>query len=315
MSTADGPDQFSHATVSVAIPVYNGEQYVGEAIASVTAQTRSPDEFLVMDNCSTDRTREIATSALGADHVRTSEVNLGAVANFNRAVEQATGTYFAWLAADDRLEPRFVEMCLHALQTHPDAAACLTAIQFLDPDGARLGVQRDPELASADARTRLRSFLNRPRWTETYCLYRRDVLLTSPMFQPEYGADVLLEWWFLLRAPFVVLDEPLVEYRTYPVKTAEATAEGLIPGSGGRRWLMTRMWRSLWREAAADGVDRQVTRTARRELVRALWHRYWIKHIVWDFYLVAGDLVRWPRKRLVRVRRSPNAGDEGKSTT
>ena len=98
-----------------------------------------------------------------------------------------------------------------------------------------LGVQRDPELASADARTRLRSFLNRPRWTEVYCLYRRDVLLTSPMFQPEYGADVLLTWWFLLRAPLVVIDEPLVEYRTYPVKSADATAESLNPTATRRQ--------------------------------------------------------------------------------
>jgi hypothetical protein len=78
---------------------------------------------------------------------------------------------------------------------------------------------------------------------------------------------------------------------------------------------MTGLWRSLWRQAAADGVDPRVTRTARRELVRALWHRYWIKHVVWDFYLVAGDLVRWLRRRLVRVRRSPDGRDEGKSTT
>ena len=116
------------------------------------------------------------------------------------------------------------------------------------PTGELLGVQRDPDLAAADARTRLRSFLNRPRWTEVYCLYRRDALLASPGFQPEYGADVLLTWWFLLRSPLVVLDEPLVEYRTYPVKTADATAESLNPAATRRRWLMTRLWLSLWRQ-------------------------------------------------------------------
>jgi len=302
-------------SVSVAIPVYNGEQYVGEAIASVQDQTRAPDECLVLDNCSTDRTVEIATGALGAAAVRTSEVNLGAVANFNRAVDEATGTWFAWLGADDRLAPGFVERCLDAALTVPGAVACLPAVQFIDPDGERLGVQRDPDLAAADVRTRLRSFLNRPRWTEVYCLYRRDALLASPVFQPEYGADVLLTWWFLLRSPLVVLDEPLVEYRTYPVKTADATAESLNPTATRRRWLMTGLWRSLWRQAAGDGVDRRATRTARRELVRCLWHRQWIKHIAWDCSLIAGDLVRGPRRRLARVRRSPNARDEGKSTT
>jgi glycosyltransferase involved in cell wall biosynthesis len=307
-------DQDAGVSVSVAIPVYNGEPYVGEAIASVQGQTRAPEELLVLDNCSTDRTAEIAAAALGPAAVRTNEVNLGAVANFNRAVDEATGTWFAWLGADDRLAPRFVERCLEAVRAVPDAVACLPAIQFIDPDGEHLGVQRDPDLASADARARLRSFLNRPRWTEVYCLYRREALLASPGFQPEYGADVLLTWWFLLRSPLVVLDEPLVEYRTYPVKTADATAESLNPAATRRRWLMTHLWLSLWRQSAGDGVDRRVTRTARRELVRCLWHRQWLKHIAWDYYLVAGDLVRGPRRRLAMVR-SPNGRDDGKSTT
>jgi glycosyltransferase involved in cell wall biosynthesis len=279
----------AHGTsVTVAIPVYNGQDYLGEAMDSVDGQTRPPEEFLVFDNCSTDDTRDIAAARVGEAQVRTSETNLGAVSNFNRAVEGATGDYFAWLGADDRL----VERTLEALSAAPDAAACLPAIQFIDPDGQPLGIQRDPELASADPRTRLRSFLNRPRWTEVYCLYRREALLSSPMFQPEYGADVLLTWWFLLRAPLLVLDEPLVEYRTYPVKTADATAESLNPTAVRRRWLMTNLWRSLWRQAGSPGVDRRVTRTARRELVRCLWHRQWLKHIAWDFYLVAGDLRR-----------------------
>lgn len=286
--------------MSIAIPVYNGEDYLGEAIGSVEQQTRAPDELLVFDNSSTDATYDIARARVGEAQVRRSETNLGAVGNFNRAVEGATGEYFAWLGADDRLAPGFVERSLEALRARPEAAACLPAIQFIDPDGARLGVQRDPELASADARTRLRSFLNRPRWTEVYCLYRRDVLLTSPMFQPEYGADVLLTWWFLLRAPLVVIDEPLVEYRTYPVKSADATAESLNPTATRRRWLMTHLWHSLWRQAGAPGVDRRVTRTARRELVRCLWHRQWLKHVAWDFYLVGGDLTRRRRRRAPR---------------
>ena len=71
-----------------------------------------------MDNASTDQTREIAESMLpGA--VRTAETNLGAVANFNRAVEEASGEYFAWLAADDLLAPAFLERALPALEAVP----------------------------------------------------------------------------------------------------------------------------------------------------------------------------------------------------
>ena len=101
----DGPRRHStyqnRVPLPIAIPVFNGERYLRESWASALAQTRPADEVLVMDNASTGTgTREIAESLLpGA--VRTAETNLGAVANFNRAVEEASGGRFAWLAADD----------------------------------------------------------------------------------------------------------------------------------------------------------------------------------------------------------------------
>ena len=48
--------------ISVIIPVYNGERYLGEAIASVQAQTYRPLEIIVIDDGSTDRSGEVATS-------------------------------------------------------------------------------------------------------------------------------------------------------------------------------------------------------------------------------------------------------------
>ncbi len=286
-------------TVSVAIPVYNGEDYLAEALTSVASQTRPPDEILVFDNASTDRSRAIAAEHLPETSLRPSSANVGAVVNFNRAVRECTGEYFAWLAADDRLAPKFVELTSAALHAS-EASVCLPAIQYIDPKGEKLSIQTGHDLASPDVRKRLRSYLRRPRWTEVYGLYRRSSLLESPMFRDEFGADVLLTWWFLLREPLLVLDEPLVEYRRYPEKSADATVESLNPNALRRRWLMTSLWVNLWREAAGQGVERSVMRLARRELVRALFHRHWIHHIAWDLYLVAGDarrrfLVRTPR--------------------
>jgi glycosyltransferase involved in cell wall biosynthesis len=284
-------------TVSVAIPVYNGEKYLAEALASVQAQTVQPTERLVFDNCSTDGTREIAAASFGPDAVRTTERNVGAVANFNRAVHESTGTFFAWLAADDRLSPTFVERARAALEAHPEAPACLPAIQFIDPAGAPGGLQTDLALGSADPVERLRSFLRRPRWTESYCLYRREALLGSPMFRDAWGADVLLTWWFLLRGPLLVLDEPLYEYRLYPVKSAVETAEGLNPHAAVQQWRMTRLWLELRRSTYDAGVDRRVARAARRELRTALFTRHWLKHVVWDGWLQAQALpgLGWTR--------------------
>ncbi|MEO5852616.1 MAG: glycosyltransferase family 2 protein [Nocardioides sp.] len=286
--------------MTIAIPVYNGETYLREALASVADQTMPADEVLVFDNASTDRTRAIAAEVIPDSAIRTNETNRGAAANFNRAVAGSTGTYFAWLGADDRLAPEFIERCSLALDVAPEAGACLTAIQFIDPRGQPQGLQSDSALASRDARVRLRSFLRRPRWTEVYCLYRREALLASPRFTNQYGADVLLTWWFLLRDPLLVLEEPLLEYRVYPVKTAEGTARSLNPEARRPRWLMTSLWGALWRETKSGGVDARVARAARSELRRCLVHRHWLHHIAWDFYLIAGDLlgaIRRPRRQ------------------
>jgi glycosyltransferase involved in cell wall biosynthesis len=271
--------------VTVAVPVYNGERYLAEALASVLHQTTPPDELLIFDNCSTDRTREIAES-LAPGALRRSAENVGAVSNFNRSVTESTGRYFAWLAADDRLQASFIERCVEALDAAPEAPACLSGVQFIDVEGQPVDRQHDPALRSTDARERLRSFLRRPRWTEVFCLYRRSALLASPMFRDEWGADVILTWWFLLRGPLVVLDEPLLDYRVYPTKKVEEVLETLNPRAATAQWRMLGLWRSLWRETTASDVPAPTARRARRELLSCLLHRHWLKHLCWDAWIL-----------------------------
>jgi len=274
-------------SISVAIPVYNGERYLAEALGSALGQTLRPSETLVFDNCSTDTTRQVAESLLPAGDVRVSTANLGAVANFNRAVQESRGTYFAWLAADDRLAPEFLESCLRALEQAPEASACLPGIRFIDPEGRPQEVRDDPLLADPRPAVRLRAFLRRPRWTEAYCLYRRDALLASPMLRDEYGTDVLLTWWFLLRGPLAVVTDPLLEYRLYPQKTVAEMAATLNPDARHVHWRKVRIWRGLWQATGAPDVPARTRWAARRELLGGLCHRDWVGHVYDDVRLQA----------------------------
>jgi glycosyltransferase involved in cell wall biosynthesis len=288
--------QHTHESISVAIPVYNDERYLGEALRSVLAQSLPPTETLVFDNCSTDGSREVAATVIPRSDIRESAANLGAVNNFNRAARESTGTFFAWLASDDRLHPQFLERCVQALRESPLATACLPGVRFIDLAGRSVGTQSDPTLGSPDPRTRLRSFLRRPRWTESYCVYRRDDLLASPIFQDEYGADVLLAWWFLIRGPFVVVDEPLLEYRVYPDKSVADMAVSLNPSAGASHWRKTRLWRQLWKATSEPGVDRRARQVARLELIACLWHRDWVGHFYEDVRLWAAYYRTVPRR-------------------
>lgn len=281
----------SSGSVTIAIPVHNGAAHLAEAIESARTQT-VPVDIRVFDNASTDTTAEIGRRILGDGAVVVNAANLGAAENFNNAVRQTDGEFVAWLAHDDRLRPRFVEACLQALEANPDAPACLTGIQFTDSTGAPTRVHSDPDLASAP-RTRLRSFLRRRRWTETYSLYRREWLERSPLFGSEGGADVLLTWWFLLRAPLAVVSEPLLEYREYPLESVDqATAKARAASAPGtarvQHWHKVRLWRRLWAMTRDTDLDPKVARTARRELLLLV---AWPGIVFW----VADDVLdRWP---------------------
>lgn len=275
--------------MSIALPVYNGEKYLREAIRSVLAQNLPADEFKVYDNASTDRSVEIAASMLRPEQLMAVPENQGAAVNFQRAFRGARpdAEYFMWLAADDRLTPDFVAKCVAELEAKPQAPACLTGIRFIDPEGRPLREQADPQLANPEVRKRLRAFLRRPRWTEFYCLYRKSALHTSPGMTAEYGSDVHLTWWFLLRRPLAVVPDPLLEYREYPLKTAAEMAESLAPGMPPPRWVKITLWRHLWSMTREPGVS--CGGVARQELLVALAHPTWLMHLAEDV------LNRWPR--------------------
>ena len=97
--------------ISVAIPVYNGEKYLGAAIGSILAQTFHHFELIISDNASTDRTAAICREFAARDariRYHRQPRNFGAAANFNRSHELATGEYFKWAAHDDLLEPEYL---------------------------------------------------------------------------------------------------------------------------------------------------------------------------------------------------------------
>jgi glycosyltransferase involved in cell wall biosynthesis len=112
-------------TISVIIPTYNVARFIAEAIESVLAQSRPPDEILVIDDCSTDGTpdvaKAIARSSGGRVRVFDMATNLGSAAARNYGLRAATGDYIALLDGDDLwLEPH-LERVAGLLDRHPDA--------------------------------------------------------------------------------------------------------------------------------------------------------------------------------------------------
>lgn len=99
--------------VSVVMPAYNAEKYIGEAIESILNQTFTDFEFIIVDDCSKDKTADIVNS-YSDKRIRFYQngKNMGVAATLNKAIQYANGDYIARMDSDDiskntRLEKQF----------------------------------------------------------------------------------------------------------------------------------------------------------------------------------------------------------------
>ena len=106
------PTLFRAEDVSVVMPAYNHESFVGAALASVQEQSLLPRDFVVVDDGSTDRTAEVIASAEIPHLSLLRQENQGAHVALNRAIAVAAGRWVAILNSDDAYEPRHLERAL-----------------------------------------------------------------------------------------------------------------------------------------------------------------------------------------------------------
>lgn len=124
--------------VSVGLFVYNGERFLEQTLQSILNQTFTDFELIISDNASTDRTGEIAEAYANRDNrIRyyRNEKNMGAGWNVRRVYELATGKYFKQAAADDLLEPYFLERCVEILERDPDYVVSYAGTKEVDENG------------------------------------------------------------------------------------------------------------------------------------------------------------------------------------
>src|SRR5438045_4734395 len=98
--------------VSVCIPTFNGERFLDECLNSVCEQTLGDFEAVLVDDCSSDATRDIAEAWAARDRrIRyiANNQNVGLVSNWNRCVTHASGQWIKYLFQDDLLDSRCLE--------------------------------------------------------------------------------------------------------------------------------------------------------------------------------------------------------------
>lgn len=120
--------------VSVIMPAYNSGKFIGEAIDSVIAQTYPNWELIIVDDASTDNTTEIIRNRKSSDkriQLFQNSKNYGTQHARNRAIEEATGRFIAFLDADDLWLPGKLEIQLKTLRNN-NLAGCFSSYDLID---------------------------------------------------------------------------------------------------------------------------------------------------------------------------------------
>lgn len=125
MKDTSTPSRCNSALVSVIIPTYNRQAYVGKAIESVLSQTYSPFELLVVDDGSTDDTSALLKAYQGRIKVLR-QSNRGVSAARNRGIRSARGAFIALLDSDDYWQPDKLALQMDWFDAHPEALICQT---------------------------------------------------------------------------------------------------------------------------------------------------------------------------------------------
>lgn len=167
------------ARVTIGLPVFNGEQFLGECLENIT--TGTCDEFVVriFDNASTDMTGEIARAFADRDSrilYHRNPTNIGSAQNFLDALAAADTPYFLWRADDDLASPTFLNTMVSLLDANPQAALAAGHVISKRPSKARIKTRRFVEDWPAPRIVNIlrKMFFAHPSWI--YGLWRTDAL-------------------------------------------------------------------------------------------------------------------------------------------
>ncbi len=181
-------------TVTVGLPVYDGERYLSGALDSLLQQDYPNLQVLVCDNASTDSTPAICEEYAAKDsrvQVHRNATNIGASRNFERVFQLSTGRYFAWAAYDDRWDRSYISKCVAELERHPEAVLCFSEVSFIDEKGGPAPtVWHQEGTLGMDVVSRVHSLFKRWGWYAVYGVMRPEALKQVRIFQQGVGPDL-----------------------------------------------------------------------------------------------------------------------------
>jgi glycosyltransferase involved in cell wall biosynthesis len=159
--------------VSVIMPVYNVEAYIGDAVRSVLAQSFRDFELVIVDDGGADGSLAICRRFDDPRIRIVTQRNRGLAGARNTGIAQGRGRYVALLDSDDLWEPRKLAVHVAHLDSCPDVGASYGGSEFIDDAGRRLGIYQRPKIGIASPKD---VFCGRTISNGSVPVFRREML-------------------------------------------------------------------------------------------------------------------------------------------
>jgi glycosyltransferase involved in cell wall biosynthesis len=274
-------------TVSICLPVYNGEKFLAQAIESVVRQSFTDFELLIIDDCSSDRSPEVIEQFRASEkrirYIKNAQ-NLGLFNNYNECIKQATGHYIKLFAQDDIFHPNILERMVDVLKKRPEVALISCTKGWVGEHGERIeagnemalrtlrpfdvDTQKPAEEAILDSFQRFVNWLGEP---------------STVMFRNEHkssGFDVRfrqigdLEYWYriLQNGDYYFLSDELCRFRKHAGSTTNRNGRSL---SALLDWfLLGSKYRYLIPKQSEPETEDEFSRRLTRRLIKTIATRF-----------------------------------------
>lgn len=207
--------------VSVVIDNYNYADFLQQAIDSILNQTYENIELIVVDDGSTDGSREIIQT-YGDKLIPVLQDNAGQLAAINTGFARAQGKYVCFLDSDDYYHPEKVEKIVHAFAAHPDWIQISHPWISIDKDGKIRGQSTSDKMSRGDVSKLLLQVGRYASGITSSLAYRRNALekvFPIPLIQEQNTYVGYIDSFLNTTIPFYgevgCINEPLMFYRIH----------------------------------------------------------------------------------------------------
>ena len=197
--------------VSIGMPVYNEEQFIGKSIDSLLQQEFESFELIISDNASTDRTSEICIEYKNKDHrikYYCNEKNLGGSSNFKQVLKLSSGKYFMWASGHDMWAADTLNRYIERFRRLENCVLVYSPATYIDKSDNIIKVDAHDNLKKTGKFSTFKNIITGSISSNAFCgLMKTDAMLKISFSPASIGADTILLSELSLCGDFSQLEE------------------------------------------------------------------------------------------------------------